>query len=68
MILVDTSVFIHYFHNHSTRGAAYLEQLVCQKNEFGINEYIYQELLQGAGMIKSLPRSKNIFLTCRSIP
>lgn len=48
MILVDTSVFIHYFHNHSTRGAAYLEQLVCQKNEFGINEYIYQELLQGA--------------------
>ena len=48
MILVDTSVFIHYFHNHSTPGADYLDQLIQQERTFGINEYIYQELLQGS--------------------
>ena len=48
MILVDTSVFIHYFHNHSTPGTAYLDLLIQQNLTFGISEYIYQELLQGA--------------------
>ena len=48
MFLVDTSVFIHYFHNHTTPGAVYLERLVSQDISYGINAYIYQELLQGA--------------------
>ena len=38
------SLFSQSFHTRCGLS----EQLVCQKIEFGINEYIYQELLQGA--------------------
>lgn len=68
MFLVDTSVFIHYFYNHPTRGAIYLDQLIQQDRSFGINEYIYQELLPGGEIIKSSQRSKSIFLTYKYIP
>ena len=48
MILVDTSVLIGYFKGLS--GAPYnlLDQIIEQNLSFGINNLIYQELLQGA--------------------
>ncbi len=48
MILVDTSVFINFFRGRQTAGANYLDKLLDNKEDFCINEFIYQELLQGA--------------------
>lgn len=48
MILVDTSVFINFFRGRETAGTAYLDSLIASGEEFCINEFIYQELLQGA--------------------
>lgn len=48
MILVDTSVLIGYL--KGSRGKTYdlLDEIIDREIPFGINCYIYQELLQGA--------------------
>ena len=48
MILVDTSVLIGYL--KGSRGKTYdlLDEIIDREIPFGINYYIYQELLQGA--------------------
>ena len=48
MILVDTSVFINFFRGRETAGTLYLEKLLSEENSFCINEFIYQEIMQGA--------------------
>ena len=48
MILVDTSVFINYFKGRETKGIKILDNLIQSEEPFCINEFIYQEILQGS--------------------
>ncbi|WP_428768689.1 PIN domain nuclease [Treponema sp. HNW] len=48
MILVDTSVLVNFFRGRETIGTAYFEKLIDEQKYFCINEFIYQEILQGA--------------------
>ena len=48
MILVDTSVLINFFSGRKTVGTTYFEKLIEEEKHFCINEFIYQEILQGA--------------------
>ena len=48
MILVDTSVFINYFKGRETKGIKFLDNLIKSEEPFCINEFIYQEILQGS--------------------
>ena len=48
MILVDTSVLINFFRGRETAGTKYLEGLISGEKSFCINEFVYQEILQGA--------------------
>lgn len=48
MVLVDTSVLINYLRGRKTEGADKLSSLIENDEPFGINDFIYQELLQGA--------------------
>ena len=48
MILVDTSVFINYFKGRETKGIKFLDNLIQSEEPFCINEFIYQEILQGS--------------------
>jgi predicted nucleic acid-binding protein len=52
MILVDTSVLIGYFKN--LRGTPYekMDYIIDNDIPYGINDYVYQEILQGAGTNK----------------
>jgi len=47
MILVDTSVLIAYFKGISNESSEKFEKVLSDKIPFGINNFIYQELLQG---------------------
>ena len=48
MTLVDTSVLINFLRGRETAGTAKLDRLIAEDEPFCINEFIYQELLQGA--------------------
>ena len=48
MVLVDTSVLINYLRGRETDGALYFDRLLQTDMPFVINQYIYQEVLQGA--------------------
>jgi predicted nucleic acid-binding protein len=48
VILVDTSVLIDFFKGVNNGTTALLEQIIDNRIPFGINEYIYQEILQGS--------------------
>ena len=48
MILVDTSVLIDFLRGRSNQVTESFEQVLSDGLPFGINVYIYQELLQGA--------------------
>ncbi len=47
MILVDTSVLIPYLTGQKNDSVEKMEMIIDQDIIFGINVYIYQELLQG---------------------
>lgn len=47
MILVDTSVLIDFLSGKNSLYSKVLNQLINDKIHFGINSFIYQELLQG---------------------
>ncbi|MCJ7666510.1 MAG: PIN domain nuclease [Actinobacteria bacterium] len=47
MILVDTSVLINYLKNVESSKVSKFREVLEIKIPFGINPYIYQELLQG---------------------
>ena len=48
MILVDTSVFISYFKGDENETTIKFDEILSKDIEFGINNYIFQELLQGS--------------------
>lgn len=48
MTLVDTSVFINFFRGRETAGTKHLDKMIANGEDFCINEFIYQELLQGS--------------------
>ena len=48
MILVDTSAIINFLKGKETPGAVLLERLIEDEQPFCINEFVYQELLQGS--------------------
>ncbi len=48
MILVDTSVLINYFRGVGTPATERLQFVLDAGVPFGINSFIYQELLQGS--------------------
>ncbi|KAA0257652.1 PIN domain nuclease [Deferribacter autotrophicus] len=52
MVLVDTSVLINYFKGKSNEKTEKFETIIQNKIPFGINNFIYQELLQGAASEK----------------
>jgi len=48
MILVDTSVLIDFFKGVKNSAVNKFRSVLTQKIPFGINSFIYQEVLQGA--------------------
>ncbi len=48
MILVDTSVLIDYLKGTENRATEKLQELLDRSVPFGINSFIYQEILQGS--------------------
>jgi len=48
MILVDTSVILDYLKNIQNEKSDIFEDLLTRKLPWGICEYVYQEVLQGA--------------------
>jgi hypothetical protein len=48
MILVDTSVLIDYLKGIENKGTEQFEEILEKKIPFGINNFIYIELLQGS--------------------
>ena len=48
MILVDTSVLIGYFKGIDNPAVKILDSILENKIPYGINDFIYQELLQGS--------------------
>jgi len=52
MILVDTSVLIHFFKGVDSESSQRLRMVLQRGIPFGINSLIFQEVLQGAGSEK----------------
>ena len=48
MILIDTSVLIDYFKGIENNSVLKFEEILSQAINYGINNYIYQEILQGS--------------------
>jgi predicted nucleic acid-binding protein len=52
MILVDTSVLIDFFKGFKTEGSRKFQTVLQRGMPFGINSFIFQEVLQGAASEK----------------
>lgn len=52
MILVDTSILINYFKGANNPKTEKFEEILKNGIPFGINNFIYQEILQGASTEK----------------
>jgi predicted nucleic acid-binding protein len=63
MILVDTSVLIDYFKNIQNVAAKKMQYILDMRIPFGINSFIFQELLQGAKTKSEFDKLKNYFET-----
>lgn len=58
MILVDTSVLIDYFAGKANDATYKFEYILDNNILFGINPFIYQEVLQGVKTEKDFDRTK----------
>lgn len=63
MILVDTSVIIAYLKNQNIRSVEQFEYILDKSLPYGINTFIYQEVLQGAKTNKEYNLLKAYFET-----
>jgi len=52
MILVDTSVLIDYFKEVENKGTKKFNQVIDRKIPFGIDNFVYLEVLQGGKTVK----------------
>jgi predicted nucleic acid-binding protein len=63
MILVDTSILISFLRGIDNKGTEKFEDIILRNIPFGINNYIYQELLQGAASEKDFNNLKQYLET-----
>jgi len=63
MILVDTSVLIDFFKGVKKKPTDKFKSILLQKIPFGINSFIYQEVLQGAKSEKEYKRLKRYLIS-----
>jgi predicted nucleic acid-binding protein len=63
MILVDTSVLIDYLRGSENQAVAALDGILEQGMPYGINEFIYLEVLQGARTEKEYRKLQEYFET-----
>lgn len=63
MILVDTSVFIDYLKGQTNESTKKLDFLLESKIPYGINDFIYQEILQGSRNVEEFTLLKEYFET-----
>ncbi len=59
MILVDTSVMIDYLKGIENNPTKKLEEIISLKYDFGINNFIYQEIIQGAANVAEFETLKS---------
>jgi len=65
MILVDTSVLIDFFRGTKNKESRKFESILQMKIPFGINSFIFQEILQGADSEQEYDLLKNYLTTQR---
>lgn len=65
MILVDTSVLIHFLKGVDSEGSRKFRMVLQRGIPFGINSLIFQEVLQGAGSEKEYLTLKKYLETQR---
>lgn len=58
MVLIDTSVLIPFFRGIENESVKKMESLIKNQIPFGINKYIYLEILQGVSNINSFNQLK----------
>ena len=63
MILVDTSVLIDFLRGKENKPVERFNEIIIKRVPFGINNYIYQELLQGAATEKDFRNLKDYLST-----
>jgi len=63
MILVDTSVLIDFLKGTDNESVALFEDILDKRIPYGINEFIYQEVLQGSRSISEFNKLKEYFET-----
>lgn len=63
MILVDTSVLIDFLKGTTNHMVQLFDDILDRQIPFGINDYIYQEILQGARDRKEFNTLKEYFET-----
>ena len=63
MILVDTSVLVDYFKGNENPSVRALEKILEDGIPYGINDFIYQELLQGSRTIEEFQVQKEYLET-----
>jgi predicted nucleic acid-binding protein len=63
MILVDTSVLIDYFKGADNGPARAFDEILGNRMPYGINEFIYQELLQGSKTMEEFKTQKEYLET-----
>jgi len=65
MILLDTSVLIDYFKGIDSKPAKLLDELLENAVPYGINDFVFQELLQGS---RTMDEFKNLKDYLETIP
>ena len=65
MILVDTSVLIHFFKGVESESNRKFRSVLERRIPFGINSLVFQEVLQGAGSEKEFLTLKKYLETQR---
>lgn len=65
MVLVDTSVLISYFKGINNNSTEKFQYILSNNIPFGINNFIYQELLQGTASEKDFNKLKEYLDTQR---
>lgn len=65
MVLVDTSVLIPFFRGIENDAVKKLENLIETQIPFGINKYVYLEILQGVSNIDSYKKLREYLLNLK---